>query len=135
MNRVEPLDQSVGTNSTDLPGDTENISDHKTCDTKPSSAETVKIEDVERDADHNDLENDDIRNEETLNSSSASIDTFNDDKKPLRDKLAELDNIKPESKYIDDMNNDNEEVRSNVGNATQDLETGLVSTENYYVEI
>ena len=69
MNRVEPLDQSIGTNSTDLPqDDPEEHSNDDREETKPSSAETLKMEDVEKsneDANHTDLDTSDSRNEET----------------------------------------------------------------------
>ena len=104
MNRVEPLDQSIGTNSTDLPqDDTEEHSNDDREETKPSSAETLKMEDVEKsneDANHTDHDTNDSRNEETPTSEIS-----NDTKDNLEEKLVELDE-KPESKIIEDLDTD-----------------------------
>ena len=102
MNKVEPLDQSIGTNSTDLPQDESEVHSNDGDDTiergkrKPSSAETLKMEEkINEDANHsNDHDTiSDSRNEETP-SSLPSTDN-------LQEKLVELDE-KPESKIIED---------------------------------
>lgn len=108
MNRVEPLDQSIGTNSTDLPqDDSEDPSndgdDRHGSENKPSSAETLKMEDVEKsneDVNHTDHDISDSRNEETPTSEIS-----NDTKDILEEKLVKLDE-KPERKIIETLDSD-----------------------------